>query len=59
MLHSKKQLLLCAVFHLKGHPQPQVFAGELVIGAIFCNTEISELGKSNFIALHHRIYMFQ
>ena len=27
--------------------------------AIFCNTEIRVLGKSNFIALHRRIYMFQ
>ena len=42
---------------LKGHRQPQVFAGELVVGAIFCNTEIRELGKSNFIALHRRIYV--
>ena len=35
--------------------QPQVFAGELVVGAIFCNTEIRVLGKSNFNALHRRI----
>ena len=33
---------------LKSHRQPQVFAGELVIGAIFCNTEIRVLGKVKF-----------
>ena len=33
---------------LKSHRQPQVFAGELVVGAIFCNKEIRVLGKVKF-----------
>ena len=31
----------CHRKYLKGHRQPQVFAGVQAIGAIFCNTETS------------------
>ena len=50
-----KKRFICYGILLKGHREPQVFAGEMVVGAIFCNTEIRVLGKSNFIALHLRI----
>ena len=33
---------------LKGHRQPQVFAGVQAIGAIFCNTETSISWKVKF-----------
>ena len=52
----KQQIQFMYVYmyiYLKGHQQ--VFAGKPVIGAIFYNTEMRVLGKSNFIALHCHI----
>ena len=41
---------------LKGHRQPQVFAGELVVGAIFRNTEIRV--AANLVNSFLKIYIF-